>query len=115
MALGGEPRHLGPVGAALHTKLALNQLIASLTHSFSLAMHVVQQAGVEVETFMAILRESALYAPTFDKILAKELADDYSNKSVKGGRTVTILIEPRFPSKKAFFSHQAVSLPNPNQ
>ena len=79
MALGGEPRHLGPVGAALHTKLALNQLIASLTHSFSLALHVVQQAGVEVESFMAILRESALYAPTFDKKLAKELADDYSN------------------------------------
>jgi len=79
MALGGEPRHLGPVGAALHTKLALNQLIASLTHSFSLALHVVQQAGVEVETLMAILRESALYAPTFDKKLAKELADDYSN------------------------------------
>ena len=79
MALGGEPRHLGPVGAALHAKLALNQLIASLTHSFSLALHVVQQAGVEVETFMAILRESALYAPTFDKKLAKELADDYSN------------------------------------
>jgi len=79
MALGGEPRHLGPIGAALHTKLALNQLIASLTHSFSLALHVVQQAGVEVETFMAILRESALYAPTFDKKLAKELADDYSN------------------------------------
>ena len=78
-ALGGEPRHLGPVGSALHTKLALNQLIASLTHSFSLALHVVQQAGVEVETFMAILRESALYAPTFDKKLAKELADDYSN------------------------------------
>jgi 3-hydroxyisobutyrate dehydrogenase len=78
-ALGGEPRHLGPVGAALHAKLALNQLIASLTHSFSLALHVVQQAGVEVEAFMAILRESALYAPTFDKKLSKELADDYSN------------------------------------
>jgi 3-hydroxyisobutyrate dehydrogenase len=78
-ALGGEPRHLGPVGSALHTKLALNQLIASLTHSFSLALHMVQQAGVEVEAFMAILRNSALYAPTFDKKLAKELADDYSN------------------------------------
>ena len=78
-ALGGEPHHLGPVGSALHTKLALNQLIASLTHSFSLALHVVQQAGVEVDAFMAILRDSALYAPTFDKKLAKELADDYSN------------------------------------
>lgn len=77
--LGGKPSHLGPVGAALTTKLALNQLIASLTHSFSLSLHLVQRAGVEVEAFMAILRQSALYAPTFDKKLAKELADDYAN------------------------------------
>jgi 3-hydroxyisobutyrate dehydrogenase len=77
--LGGEPHHLGPVGTALTTKLALNQLIASLTHSFSLSLHLVQRAGVEVEAFMAILRASALYAPTFDKKLAKELADDYTN------------------------------------
>lgn len=77
--LGGEPHHLGPVGAALTTKLALNQLIASLTHSFSLSLHLVQRAGVDVEAFMAILRSSALYAPTFDKKLAKELADDYAN------------------------------------
>ena len=77
--LGGTPSHLGPVGAALTTKLALNQLIASLTHSFSLSLHLVQRAGVEVEAFMAILRQSALYAPTFDKKLAKELADDYAN------------------------------------
>ena len=77
--LGGEPHHLGPVGAALTTKLALNQLIASLTHSFSLSLHLVQRGGVEVEAFMAILRASALYAPTFDKKLAKELAGDYAN------------------------------------
>jgi len=79
--LGGEPHHLGPVGAALTTKLALNQLIASLTHSFSLSLHLVQRAGVDVEKFMAILRASALYAPTFDKKLAKELADDPSTKA----------------------------------
>jgi 3-hydroxyisobutyrate dehydrogenase len=78
-AIGGQPHHLGPVGAALSTKLALNQLIASLTHSFSLSLHLVQRAGVEVEAFMEILRASALYAPTFDKKLAKELADDYAN------------------------------------
>lgn len=77
--LGGAPHHLGPVGAALTCKLALNQLIASLTHSFSLSLHLVQRGGVEVEAFMAILRASALYAPTFDKKLAKELADDYAN------------------------------------
>jgi 3-hydroxyisobutyrate dehydrogenase len=77
--LGGEPHHLGPVGAALTTKLALNQLIASLTHSFSLSLHLVQRGGVAVEAFMAILRASALYTPTFDKKLAKQLANDYAN------------------------------------
>ncbi len=78
-ALGGTPHHLGAVGTALHAKLALNQLIASLTHSFSLALHLVQGSGVDVEAWMAILRASALYAPTFDKKLAKELAGDYAN------------------------------------
>ncbi|KAF0654736.1 beta-hydroxyacid dehydrogenase [Cyanobium sp. Copco_Reservoir_LC18] len=85
MVLGSEPRLLGPVGAALTTKLALNQLIASLTHSFSLSLHLVQRAGVDVEAFMAILRASALYAPTFDKKLAKELADDYANPNFPTG------------------------------
>ena len=64
--LTDAPRHLGPVGAASHTKLALNQLIASLTHSFSLSLHLVQQAGVDVEAFMAILRSRGLYAPNVD-------------------------------------------------
>jgi 3-hydroxyisobutyrate dehydrogenase len=77
--LGQEPRLLGPVGSGLITKLALNQLIASLTHAFSLSLHLVQNAGVEVESFMGLLRGSALYAPTFDKKLTKLLADDYAN------------------------------------
>ena len=40
-------------------------------------LHLVQRAGMDVEKFMAILRASALSAPTFDKKLAKELADNY--------------------------------------
>ena len=32
-SLGKEPMHMGPVGTAAATKLALNQLIASLTVS----------------------------------------------------------------------------------
>ncbi|MCP9888326.1 NAD(P)-dependent oxidoreductase [Cyanobium sp. ATX 6A2] len=75
--LDPEPRLLGPLGAALETKLALNQLIASLTHAFSLSLHLVQSSGVEVEHFMELLRGSALYAPTFDKKLPRLLADNY--------------------------------------
>ena len=77
--LAPEPRHLGPVGTAMATKLALNQLIASLTHAFSLSLHLVQQQGVEPEAFMGLLRGSALYAPTFDKKLQRELDGDYAN------------------------------------
>ena len=77
--LSQEPVHLGPVGTAMTTKLALNQLIASLTHAFSLSLHLVQQGGVAVEPFMALLRSSALYAPTFDKKLQRELSGDYGN------------------------------------
>jgi 3-hydroxyisobutyrate dehydrogenase len=77
--LSREPVHLGPVGSAMTAKLALNQLIASLTHAFSLSLHLVQQGGVAVEPFMALLRSSALYASTFDKKLQRELSGDYAN------------------------------------
>jgi len=77
--LATAPRHLGPVGSGMATKLALNQLIASLTHAFSLSLHLVQQQGVAVEAFMELLRGSALHAPTFDKKLQRELDGDYSN------------------------------------
>ena len=73
-----EPLLVGPVGSGAATKLALNQLIASLTHAFSLSIRLVQQAGVPVDTFMAILRNSALYAPTFDKKLQRMLDGHYS-------------------------------------
>lgn len=82
---GPEPKLIGPVGTAAAAKLALNQLIASLTTAFALSLGFVQQQGVEVEDFMQILRNSALYAPTFDKKLQRMLQRDYSN--------------PNFPTK----------------
>lgn len=76
-SLGREPRRIGPVGAAAALKLALNHLIAAETSAFALSLGFVQRSGVPVETFMAILRESALYAPTFDKKLPRLLKRDY--------------------------------------
>ena len=76
--LCNQPMLVGPAGSGAATKLALNQLIASLTHAFSLSLRMVQQSGVPVETFMAILRPSALYAPTFDKKLQRMLDRHYS-------------------------------------
>ena len=79
-----EPLLVGPVGSGAATKLALNQLIASLTHSFSLSLQLIQRAGVPVETFMAILRPSALYA-TFDKKLQRMLDHTYANPNFSTG------------------------------
>ena len=77
--LSQQPMLVGAIGSGAATKLALNQLIASLTHAFSLSLRLVQQAGVPVETFMDILRPSALYAPTFDKKLQRMLDGHYSD------------------------------------
>lgn len=77
--LGPTPQHIGPVGQAAAVKLALNQLIASLTTAFGLSLALTQQAGVEPEKFMEILRSSALYAPTFDKKLSRMLEQNYAN------------------------------------
>jgi 3-hydroxyisobutyrate dehydrogenase len=76
---------MGAVGSAAAAKLALNQLIASLTSAFALSLGFVQRQGVEVEQFMQILRQSALYAPTFDKKLQQMLDGNYAN--------------PNFPTK----------------
>lgn len=77
--LGPEPRLIGSVGQASALKLALNQLIASLTVAFSTSLGFVEENGVDVDSFMEILRQSALYAPTFDKKLAKMQEHDYRN------------------------------------
>ena len=77
--LSTAPQRVGPVGSGAATKIALNQLIASLTHSFSLSLRLIQQAGVPEETFMEILRPSALYAPTFDKKLQRMLDGHYDD------------------------------------
>ena len=74
-----QPMYIGPVGQAAAMKLALNQLIAGLTASFSLSLGLVQEEGVRVEQFMDVLRDSALYAPTFDKKLLRMLQRDYAN------------------------------------
>lgn len=80
-----EPIHIGLVGTAAATKLALNQLIASLTSAFGLSLSFVERYGVDVEQFMQILRQSALYAPTFDKKLSRMRDRNYTN--------------PNFPTK----------------
>ncbi len=76
---------VGGVGTASALKLALNQLIGSLTSAFATSLSFVQQEGVEVDKFMEVLRGSALYAPTFDKKLQRMLEQNYAN--------------PNFPTK----------------
>jgi 3-hydroxyisobutyrate dehydrogenase len=75
----GSPVLLGAVGAASSTKLALNQLIAAMSCAFALSLGFVQRQGVDVEQFMSILRQSALYAPTFDKKLPQMLERNFAN------------------------------------
>ncbi len=82
---GPMPLHMGEVGQASTVKLAMNQLIASLTTAFSLSLALVQTEGVDVDKFMTVVRESALYAPTYDKKLPRMLERRFD--------------EPNFPLK----------------
>ena len=82
---GPDPIYIGDVGKAAAMKLALNQLIASLTASFSLSLGLILKHGIDVDQFMTIIRNSALYAPTYDKKLKRYLQHDYSS--------------PNFPTK----------------
>lgn len=77
--LASEPRLMGSVGTGAASKLALNQLIASLTHGYSLALRLVQASGLDVDRFMEVLRPSALYAPTVDKKLERMVSHHYGD------------------------------------
>ncbi|OLP17536.1 hydroxyacid dehydrogenase [Leptolyngbya sp. 'hensonii'] len=83
--LSPAPRLIGPIGTAAALKLALNQLIGSLTTAFAASLGLVLRQGIEVEVFMEILRQSALYAPTFDKKLQRMVDQNFA--------------QPNFPTK----------------
>ncbi len=78
-AFGEKIIFMGEVGKASVAKLALNQLISTLTAAFSTSLGLVIDNGIDVEKFMDILRSSALHAPTFDKKLESYLNRDFSN------------------------------------
>ena len=63
----------------------MNQLIAGLTSSFALSLALIEKEGVDSDEFMSVVRDSALYAPTFDKKLERMLTRDFAN--------------PNFPTK----------------
>jgi 3-hydroxyisobutyrate dehydrogenase len=73
------PARIGSVGQAAALKLALNQLIAAEIAAFSLSLGLVHRENIDVAMFMNILRESALYAPAYDKKLPRLLERDYHN------------------------------------
>ena len=83
--IGNNPKYIGDIGQGATVKLAMNQLIAGLTASFSLSLALVKKEGIEIEQFMSIVRDSALYAPTFDKKLERMINRDFS--------------KPNFPTK----------------
>jgi len=83
--MGKDPQYIGNTGQGATVKLAMNQLIAGLTASFALSLALVEKEGIHTEQFMKIVRNSALYAPTFDKKIDRMLARDFSN--------------PNFPTK----------------
>jgi len=75
--LGTTPRYIGETGSAAALKLAMNQLIAALTAGFSLSLGYAIKNGVDTNLFMDTVRESALYAKTYDKKLQKYLDRDF--------------------------------------
>lgn len=83
--IGSAPRLIGDIGQGATVKLAMNQLIAGLTASFALSLALVEEEHIDIEQFMEIVRDSALYAPTFDKKRERMLARDFAN--------------PNFPTK----------------
>jgi 3-hydroxyisobutyrate dehydrogenase-like beta-hydroxyacid dehydrogenase len=76
-SLGSEPRLVGSVGQAAALKLAFNQLIAAELTGFATALGLIRHHQVDVGDFMTMLRQSALWAPTFDAKLPRFQSGDF--------------------------------------
>jgi 3-hydroxyisobutyrate dehydrogenase-like beta-hydroxyacid dehydrogenase len=76
-ALGENPLLVGVVGQAAAMKLAFNQLIAAELTGFATALGLVRHHDLETEDFMKLLRQSALFAPTFDAKLPRFVSGDF--------------------------------------
>jgi len=73
-----EAIYVGEVGKAAALKLALNQLIVSLTGAFSYSLGIILRRGIDLNLFMDIIRSGPLYAQQFDKKMPMMLARDFS-------------------------------------
>ena len=76
---GPDPRFIGEVGKAAAIKLALNQIIASHIAGISLSLGIVEKNGIDPDQFIAILKESSLFAPTFERKLPSFKQRNFEN------------------------------------
>lgn len=76
-SLTTAPHLIGPVGKAAAMKLALNHLIAAELTAFGVSLGLIRRSDIALDQFMAILKSSALFAPTFEKKLPRLLARQY--------------------------------------
>lgn len=71
--------YVGNIGSAAAIKLALNQFIPSLAAIFSASYSYLLKNNINTVPFMNILKQSALYAPTYDKKISNYDSRNYDN------------------------------------
>jgi len=76
-ALGPEPR-LNRRPGAPPPQARPHQLIATITTAYRVGLGMVRRSGVDLADWTAIVRSSALYAPTFDKKLPRMIDRDFT-------------------------------------
>ena len=76
---GEQLQYIGAVGKAAALKLALNQLIANHLAGFSLSLGIIEKNNIDIQVFMNILKESALFAPMYEKKMPNWKNRNYDN------------------------------------
>ncbi|MFA7288725.1 MAG: NAD(P)-dependent oxidoreductase [Melioribacteraceae bacterium] len=77
--IGDNITYTGKIGSAAAIKLALNQFIPSLAAIFSASYSYLIKNNINTVPFINILKQSALYAPTYDKKISNYDARNYDN------------------------------------
>jgi 3-hydroxyisobutyrate dehydrogenase-like beta-hydroxyacid dehydrogenase len=107
--LGSEPVRVGRVGQAAALKLAYNQLIAAELAGFATTVAMARHHRIDSEQLMALLRRSAIYAPTFDAKLPRFLAADFSRPNFPARHLLKDLVLARRVAEESGLATPALS------
>ncbi len=86
--LGRSLHHLGPVGAGARAKLVVNHVLSIHRAAMAEGLTVAEKAGIDLDTMLAVLMDSAAYSKAMDLWGQRMVAGDHERPNARIAQTL---------------------------